>query len=210
MGTGRHLVIGIDFDNTLVVYDELFRRMAEERGLISAADGRSKKEVRDLVRLLPEGEIQWQRLQAAAYGPRIAEAPLAEGAAEFLRRGRQANAKIYVISHKTERAGYDETNTNLRQAATEWMRDKGLFQTGGDGLTADAVRFGATRQEKIDFIRSLGCTHFIDDLEETYQEASFPAGVEKILYAPHPPETVPPGVRVAVSWKDIGEHLFGS
>jgi hypothetical protein len=203
-------IIGVDFDNTLIVYDDLMLNLAVQRGLISAVPffPHGKKEIRDAIRLLPEGEIQWQKLQAAAYGARINEAPMAEGAADFFKQCRQAGANVYVISHKTELAGYDETNTNLREAALNWMKAKGFFRSDGLGLSPEAVYFGSTRQEKIDHIRNLGCTHFIDDLEETFLEESFPPDVEKILYAPHPLEHVPRGVRVAETWKHICEHLF--
>jgi hypothetical protein len=201
------LVIGVDFDNTLIVYGELFRRLAEEHGLIASSATSSKHEVREAVRQLPDGDTQWQKLQAAAYGPRIGEARWAEGAEEFLARCSQASIPVYVVSHKTELAGYDETNTNLRQAAMEWMAAAGMFRTGG--LKRDAVYFNATRHEKIDRIRSLGCTHFVDDLEEVFLEPTFPAEVEKILYQPHAAGNSLPGLRVADSWNQIGEWLLG-
>jgi hypothetical protein len=201
-------IVGVDFDNTLVVYDDLLRAMALERGLIAAGAARSKREIRDAVRRLPDGETHWQRLQAAAYGPRIGEARLAEGVAAFLDRCARASVRVCVVSHKTELAGYDETGTNLRQAAVAWMQARGLFALGA--LDPEAVFFGATRAEKIAQIRSLGCTHFVDDLEETFLEDGFPAAVEKILYAPYPPAQVPPGVRVAQSWREIGGYLFGA
>jgi len=204
------LVIGIDFDNTLVVYDELFQKLAEQRGVLAPPVPRGKKEIRDAIRQLPEGEIHWQRLQAAAYGPRIGEARLAEGVMEFLDRCRQESARVYVVSHKTLRAGYDETDTDLRQAAMNWMEANGLFRDDGSGLRPERVYFGSTRQEKIEYLRCLGCTHFIDDLEETFCEPSFPASVDKILYAPHTPDHTLPGVRVARSWKQINGYCFGN
>ena len=208
MHTRHDLVIGVDFDNTLIIYDELFGRLAEEKGLIDGRTVQSKTGIRDAIRRLPDGEVQWQRLQAAAYGPRIGEARLADGAREFLDRCWQVEAKVYVVSHKTELAGYDETNTNLRHAAVEWMKGAGLFRPGG--LVPEAVRFGSTREEKIAHIRDLGCTHFIDDLEEVFREESFPAEVERILYAPHAGPRSWPGVRVATSWKQIRECMFGT
>ena len=38
--------LGIDFDNTIVKYDNLFYRVALEKGLIDTSIGRSKKEIR--------------------------------------------------------------------------------------------------------------------------------------------------------------------
>ena len=59
-------------------------------------------------------------------------------------------------------------------------------------------------------IRQLKCTHFIDDLEETFLEAGFPDGVQKILYAPHPTQTLVPAVTTVSSWGEAADLTFGS
>jgi hypothetical protein len=43
------------------------------------------------------------------------------------------------------------------------------------------VYFEGTRTEKIARIVALGCTHFIDDLEEVFDDPAFPSGVERLL-----------------------------
>ena len=78
-------IIGVDFDNTLVNYDSLINRLAIERGLVHPGAQKSKREIRDAIRQLPQGEIQWQRVQALVYGPRMSEAIPANGADMFLR-----------------------------------------------------------------------------------------------------------------------------
>ena len=83
MATGMR--IGIDFDNTIITYDDVFRVVARRRGLIGDGfGGRSKQAIRDHIRLLPEGEIRWQRLQGQVYGKGIAEATMFPGVAAFL------------------------------------------------------------------------------------------------------------------------------
>jgi thiamine kinase-like enzyme len=188
------MVIGVDFDNTLVSYDDLFERLARERGLTT---GPGKKAIRDQIRQLPNGEIEWQKLQGIAYGPRMSEAKLIEGVPEFFAACQQRDIPVHVISHKTEFAGYDDTRTNLRQAALAWMKANGL---------PDA-HFGNTRAEKLATIKQLGCTVFVDDLEETFLEPDFPAGVEKILFAPHGHAPVP-GVHICRSWQEISDRVF--
>jgi hypothetical protein len=84
------------------------------------------------------------------------------------------------------------------------MQAHGLFEQ----IAASAVHFLPTRQEKIACLQALCCTHFIDDLEETFLEPTFPSGLEKILFAPRPPASPPPGVKVARSWKQICEYTF--
>lgn len=211
MPTERPRVIGVDFDNTLVCYDTLFRQLAEERQLIAPHSATApglldKRAVRDAVRQLPGGEVHWQRLQAAAYGPRIGAAELAPEADLFLARCAQDRLPVHIVSHKTERSPYDEVGCNLRDAARGWMQSAGLFHNLG--LTPAQVHFGATRHEKIALIRQLGCTHFIDDLPEVFAEPEFPADVVRILYQPVGDAATEPGVIVLRHWREIREYLF--
>lgn len=202
------LVIGIDFDNTLAIYDELLHRLAVERGLIQPQTGPSKRLVRDSIRELPEGEIEWQKLQALVYGPRIGEAAPAPGSAEFFEECSRNGVKVNIVSHKTEFANYDETGTNLRGAALSWLEQHRFFDSQSYGLSRDDVYFESTRREKLDRIRRLACTHYIDDLEETFLEESFPPGVSKLLYSTEIPMLTPAYVHLVGDWRRITDNFF--
>lgn len=204
----RRLVIGIDLDNTIANYDDVMHAIAVERGLVDTGVRRHKRNLRDSIRQLPDGETEWQRVQAVAYGPRMGEAKLAEGVSVFLARSREYQARIYIISHKTDYARLDETRTNLRVAALRWLDQNGFFGAEGFGLARDQVYFEPTRGEKVKRIADLGCTQFIDDLEETFLDASFPGAVERILYAPQVMGSCPAGVRFLGGWREIAEYLF--
>jgi hypothetical protein len=202
-------VLGIDFDNTLIDYDTALAKIASERGLVEAAAG-GKRAIRDRIRQLPDGEINWQKCQALLYGSRITEGELAQGVPRFFELAAAQGLKTYVISHKTEFSRYDQTHTNLRTAALEWMTANGFFRAGGLGLSPHDVFFAATRQEKIAYIAKLGCTHFIDDLEETFLEETFPAGTERILYERGRQSPPPPGVLLMRTWREICDYFFGA
>ncbi len=202
--------VGIDFDNTIVSYDELMYRVAVDRGLIDEAEGRTKQDVRDRIRRLPDGDIEWQKLQALVYGPMMRAAQPIAGVEEFIRRCRNAGIPVFIVSHKTEYAGYDETRTNLRTAALEWMTAHQFFESGGLDLGRGNVYFESTRTDKIDRIKRIGCSHFIDDLEEVFLEPSFPAGVEKILYAPQATPVSSTGTRVISSWRSLCDDFFNN
>src|SRR5947207_3905953 len=138
-------VVGIDFDNTLVSYDALFHAAALERGLIGGATDAVKRAVRDEIRRLPNGEMEWQRLQALVYGPLMPRARLIEDARTFVRACHDRGIPVYVIGHKTEYAAYDDTRTNLRTAALEWMRANRFFDADGLGLRPEHVFFEDSR-----------------------------------------------------------------
>jgi hypothetical protein len=203
-------VIGIDFDNTLVSYDELIYRAALERGLIVGSTEIGKRAVRDRIRLAPGGEIEWQKLQALVYGPMMPQAQLIAGAREFVRACRGRGFGVYVVSHKTEFAGYDETGTNLRDAARSWMAAQGFFESDGLGFDRAHVFFEPTREAKIDRIRRLRCTHFIDDLEEVLLERGFPPDVRKLLYSPGGAPAASSEVSVMPSWPAIHDYFFAA
>ncbi len=200
-------MIGVDFDNTIINYDALMRVVAIGRGLVASAAPADKRAIRDLIRARPDGDIEWQRVQGEVYGPRIGEAVPMDGVGAFLRRCAGAGVTVHIVSHKTERAGYDPTNTNLRQAALQWLEDRSAFSPGGFALRPEAIRFAATRQEKIGHIRSLRCRVFIDDLREVFAEADFPDDVVRILYDPSG-GTATAVDRVCRHWSQIEAYLF--
>ena len=78
-------ILGVDFDNTLISYDDVFYNKAVAWGLIAPEETKGKKNIRDKIRQLCDGEESWQRLQAYAYGPAIHDARLMEGAGSFLK-----------------------------------------------------------------------------------------------------------------------------
>jgi len=202
-------IIGIDFDNTIVSYDDLMHKVAVQQGLISDRTLKSKKSIRDTIRQLTDGEIKWQNLQGIVYGQQMAEAKLIEGVSNFFKQCRQFQIPTYIVSHKTEYQALDETKTNLRFAALSWMESNGFFESSGLGLSQKSVYFESTRSEKVVRITQLECTHFIDDLEETFLENSFPDSVNKILYDPHKlASNYLPGLQVVNSWREINEYFF--
>jgi len=175
------LVVGIDLDNTIISYDRLFLQEARLRGFVPDDFVGTKREVRDRIRLLPDGEIEWQRLQARVYGPAIGGAVVAEGAIDFVERLRSQGAAVSIVSHKTAFSSLSESPVNLRDAARGWLRESGIIAP--DRVAEGNLYFEDTRADKIARIAELRCTHFIDDLEEVFDDPAFPAGVERMLFA---------------------------
>lgn len=198
--------IGLDFDNTLITYDEVFLAMARERGL-AAVDFRGRKQaIRDSIRLLPDGELSWQQLQGHVYGKGVARATMFEGVGPFLRQCKQRKVPIVIVSHKTEFGHHDPDRVNLRQAALSWMTAQGFFEDYG--IVRENVYFESTREEKIARIAKLGCSHFIDDLEEVLVDPDFPKDVERILFSESSADSIPESIVVCPTWRDIEHRVF--
>ncbi len=200
-------IIGIDLDNTLVCYDQVFYRAACEEGLIEPSVPRGKEQVRDAIRRLTGGEARWTRLQALVYGPRMAEAAAFEGIAPFFKHCAEAGTRTWIVSHKTPSAMLDGERVDIRAPALRWMESNGFFDPDSLALSRDAVFFETTRAEKLERIRALGCTHFIDDLAEVFAEEAFPRETVKLLFAPHGAKA-PPDVRAFRTWGELDRFLF--
>jgi hypothetical protein len=197
--------IGIDFDNTLVDYDHVFRDAAKRQGLVDEAFDGSKRELRDNIRLLTDGELAWQRLQGYVYGAGIGGARMFDGSDAFLRRCRTQGVEVFVISHKTQYGHHDPMRVDLRCAALDWMAARGFFCNNGYGISAERIFFENSRPAKLARIGAVGCTHFIDDLEEVLRDPDFPARVSPILFAA---SGVLPAGALCSSWRQIAAVLF--
>jgi len=206
MAMTQPLRIGIDFDNTIITYDEVFCAAAKKSGLLDSEFVGGKRSVRDAIWRLPDGELAWQRLQGQVYGKEIAGARMITGVEGFLRRCRIERCAVVVVSHKTEYGHYDPDRVSLRKAALDWMAAQGLFE-GDFALPADNIYFESTRVEKLERIASLSLTHFIDDLEEVLSDPTFPPHVERILFTSAEPPIAAPYV-ACPTWRAIEEKVF--
>jgi hypothetical protein len=175
------MLIGVDFDNTIVCYDDLFWSLAREQSLIPSSVTATKQAVRD--HLLETGrERDWTRLQGLAYGARMGEATAFPGALDFFRKCREKAIPVKIVSHRSLHP-YEGQAWNLHEAARDWLLSVGFYE--GTGLTPDDVHFELSKEGKLERIRELGCTHFIDDLPELLLEEGFPASVVRILFDPN-------------------------
>lgn len=170
------LRIGVDFDNTLIRYDEVFRGLAVARGWLPAKAPASKDAVKK--RLLGEdgNDLRWQALQALAYGPRISKARAFDGFRSFLDAAIERGDEVFIVSHKSERSHFD-TSVELRSSALRWLRDNRVVENGHPDpkrIPAKRVLFAATRDEKVAAIADLKLDLFVDDLREVLDHPRFP------------------------------------
>ena len=201
--------LGVDFDNTIAGYDRVFGRLAVECGYLDAVPAGGKRAVRDRLRQRSDGDLDWQRLQALAYGPHMAEAEMFDGVDAFFRRCRADGIDVYIVSHKTRFASLDDGNVDLREAALAWMDAHRFFDIDGLGLRETQIFFEDCRAGKIARIGGLGCTHFIDDLREVFADPGFPAEVARVLFDPHA-QSAESGLTRFSNWNEITDHVLGS
>ena len=197
------MIIGIDLDNTIISYDRAFISAARSNNIPVRAG--NKKELRDKIRRLENGENLWQKLQREVYGRRFMEAEIKKGFKEFITAGKKRKAQIYIVSHKTQYLSSDK-KINIRKNALEFLRQKGFFEKPIALSEAD-IYFEATRKAKIARIRRLNCDYFIDDLEEVLSDRDFPANTARILLGENTADLAD-SVIVIKDWYAITKYIF--
>ena len=202
--------IGLDLDNTIVCYDEVFQFIAKDLGLVSETWKGGKSRVRSELWSRPGGELAWQRLQGQAYGKYMHRATLFPGVGNFLIRTKVRGDKVFIVSHKTEFGHHDSEQIPLRREALHWMCNHRFFDQTGFGLSEEDVFFESSRKAKIRKIAELDCDIFIDDLREVFAEPSFPDSTRKILFGKQKVETddAYKFTLISTSWRDISEDLL--
>jgi hypothetical protein len=198
--------IGIDLDNTLACYDEVFAGLARECG--ASSDGSSshdaKRRLRDELRALGR-EDQWTELQGRAYGPLMANAVPFPGAVDFWRACRREGVDVFIVSHRTLHP-YRGPRHDLHAAAREWLASHGFAEDGGGG---SRVFLETTIEHKAERIARLGCTHFVDDLEPFLRDSIAGTGVVCIHFDPSGRGSADDSLVRVSSWDRIAELLLG-
>ncbi len=200
------MLIGLDFDNTIACYDEVFSSEAKKKRLVQNEWKGSKKELKFLLNALDNGQAIWQAMQGQVYGPYMHKAKLFPGVARFLARCKLNGHIVVIVSHKTKYGHFDETKTLLREASLDWMNSKGFFKDSHFDIKRENIFFADTQKEKVDRIKELNLDIFIDDLEEIFLHDNFP-DIKKILFSNLPSKL--PDVEVCANWTFIDKFCMG-
>jgi hypothetical protein len=198
------MILGVDFDNTIVCYDHAFYRGALVKGLIPPSIPQTKNEIRNYLRDNGQEE-EWTELQGFAYGACMNEAEPFPGVIEFFQKCRFLAIPVFIISHKT-RFPYRGTRYDLHSVAFDWITKHELYDMKDIHLS-DTVFLELTKEEKIQRIKIQKCTHFIDDLPEFLSEPAFPRQVQRILFDFHHLHTDTDTDTRVSSWSELLEWL---
>ena len=174
------MIIGIDFDNTIAKYDDLFHNIALKENLIPKNSfPKDKKKIKEYIIYQSDGKRTWMRLQGLVYGKYMKNAKIMEGFCLFLLSCKRRDIEVKIISHKTEFGHYDPNKVSLRGEALKWMEHKNFFKADHFNLDKKNIHFASTRKGKVEIISALKCEWFIDDLIEVFEENSFPIHTKK-------------------------------
>ncbi len=198
------MLIGIDFDNTIVSYDTLFHKIAIEQGAVPPSTLRTKLAVRDHLRAIGK-EAVWTEMQGYVYGARMAEADAYPGVLDFLKWARAGGIEICIVSHKTKHP-FIGPSYDLHQAARHWI-ERNLIDDKGALLPAEQIFFELTKEEKLNRVGTLQCDWFLDDLPEILLAADFPERVSRLLFDPDEHHKAISAIPRMATWSAIQRHF---
>jgi len=201
-------VIGLDFDNTIVCYDEVFARVAIEEGLVPQGVAPTKSTIRDHLRRTGREEV-WTELQGRVYGPLMRYAVPFPGALEFIAEAVRGGYDVAIVSHRT-RYPYRGERHDLHAAARTWLTRHGCGDGGSVGLADARIHFEESKDAKLRRIGVLGCRSFVDDLPEIVGSTDFPHDVDRILFDPAGITAPTASFVVARSWSEVRRYLLSS
>ena len=200
--------IGVDLDNTIICYDDVFLTAARDLELIPFDLVADKNEIRARIRDLPNGVRIWMALQGKVYGSLISKARLYSGVLRVLWRCQVRGYQVVVVSHKTKFGHFDENAIPLREAAIEFLMTNGLHQKE-PLVPIENVSFFATREAKLAYINSQNFDWFIDDLPEILDSPAIPKETRKLGFCPTGSQAFRVA-DVATSWAEIETIVLGA
>ncbi len=170
--------IGLDFDNTIINYENVFHETAVSYGYINDNDllppNTKKQNVKDFL-IKKNQENVWTEIQGLVYGKAIKLAKPYKNIDSFLQYLIEENHVYYIVSHKTKYPFIGE-KIDLHLSASMWI---------ADNLTRffdQNIYFETTIESKIKKIADLDLDFYIDDLEQILTHNDFPKNTKKILF----------------------------
>ena len=195
--------VGLDFDNTIVNYDNVFYKVAYEKNLIPKNIIRTKNSVRDFLRQNDKNDI-WTEIQGYVYGKRMSEVEMFNGFINFYDFLIKKNIEVVIISHKT-RFPYSGEKFDLRNSALSWI-EKNLSTNQGK-FPRRNIFFEDTKEKKALRIKRENCDFFIDDLPEIFELSEFPQKPIKILFNPEKRKISLHDVLLFENWNSISRYF---
>ena len=194
------MIIGLDFDNTIVSYNKIFHTLAITKGLIPSELPAHKIAIRDFLRQSGQ-EPLWTQMQGEVYGTQMKGAEPYPFVAEFITNAQSAGHAVFIVSHKTK---YPIVGPkwDLHKPAREWIKSNITVKK-------DHVFLEPTKESKLARIAQLQCDIFIDDLPEILTDSLFPSSTIPILFDPDYSYNELNLLRIEVhnSWKSIHKIL---
>jgi hypothetical protein len=197
------MIVGFDFDNTIISYEKLFKKIAYKKKLVPKNIKSNKNSVKEYL-IKKNKETEWTILQGEVYGKYIMDAKIYVGVKKIMKSLSKNKIKFYIISHKTK-FPYLGRKINLQVAAKKWINKNILRDDNSINLSINDIFFENSIKEKISRINKLRCNIYIDDLPKILE--LLPKGVIKILFTPNQKSQQKKPIITMKKWIDFNKII---
>lgn len=197
------MIVGFDFDNTIISYEKLFKKIAYKKKLVPKNIKSNKNSVKEYL-IKKNKETEWTILQGEVYGKYIMDAKIYIGVKKIMKSLSKNKIKFYIISHKTK-FPYLGRKINLQVAAKKWIYKNILRDDNSINLSIKDIFFENSIKEKISRINKLRCNIYIDDLPKILE--LLPKGVIKILFTPNQKSQQKKPIITMKKWIDFNKII---
>lgn len=189
---------GIDLDNTIVDYSDVFKKIAVGLVEFSGQEFTGKESLAAHLRSINREDL-WTEIQGFVYGPMMTDAKISEGLVSVLANEVKASDEIIIISHRTKfpSSGLD---FDLHGGARDWINKNVISQPELSKLNL-SYYFETSIEDKIKRIQSTAVDIFIDDHLGILSHTLFPSKVAKIHLSAV--EGALEGILTMSSWKEF-------
>jgi len=164
--------IGIDLDNTIINYENSFKRFLKEHNIqVKKID---KFKIKKLIKKNKKF-TNWTQAQEEIYGKYIIYAKKFKFYDLFESFALKNKFKLYIISHKTRLSEYSK-KYNLKKEANLWLK-KNLKKKKYKIFFLNSIT------EKLNKIKTINPDFYIDDLEKILINKRLPKRIKKILFS---------------------------
>jgi hypothetical protein len=175
------MIVGFDFDNTIISYEKLFKKIAYKKKLVPKNIKPNKNSVKEYL-IKKNKEKEWTILQGEVYGRHIMDAKIHIGVKKIMELLSKNKIKFYIISHKTK-FPYLGRKINLHKAAKKWINKNILKNDNSINFSIKDIFFENSIKKKISRINKLKCNIYVDDLPKILE--LLPKDIKKILFTPN-------------------------
>jgi hypothetical protein len=195
------MIVGFDFDNTIVNYDNVFFKIALKKKFISKNISKNKSAIKE--HFFKRGKIKnWKILQSEVYGKQIFQAKPYKGFLKILKKLLYKKIEVKIISHKTLHPYYGE-KINLHDLSKKWIKKNIKIEL----RKKIKVYFEKTEKKKIQRIKKAKCDFFVDDLESILKQ--LPSKTKKILFSPKKKSAKSNAKFIIIgSWHELSRIFF--
>lgn len=188
-----NIKIGIDLDNTIIDYQNSFKKYLKERKIYLKVINKNK--IKQICDNNPKIE-SWTKAQEEIYGKYISSAKPFKYFKKFEKFALSNNIKLYIVSHKTKYSQFSK-KYNLHYSSNNWLK-KNINKNKYKIFYVDSV------VNKIKKIQKIKPNYFIDDLIKIFKCKQFPKKVKKIYFS----KKNYGKIKTIDNWKKITEYII--